>query len=379
MNNKEKRSSAIIIFITSLSFFLSYFSRIAWGIVSVYSSLKPTEVQDSIIFSLFFIGYVIVQIPSGFIANSYPKITSVTSLLGLSFASFLSGYANSITFEYFSSLLMGLFAGWIYPTTIKILSCRFSGKELPVAIGYYSLAWPLSIVLSGITLPYLSINFGWRFPYYLISMISFLTALSYLLIPIKKSKIERKSIFTVARNRNVIIVSFSGFLFFLSYWIITLYTYKYFLTLGMNSYIAGLAYSMLALAGIPSTIIAGYIIRRVGIKNSLTFFEGIYGLLTLNLSYYLSIIQVFIVACTMGFVRFIITPANSSAVSMIDRKNAGSISGFANFFWQSSGIVAPLFASMVIASLGFKILWLFSGFIIILSSTIYLFLLKIKE
>ena len=322
---------------------------------------------------------MIVQIPSGFIANSYPKITSVTSLLGLSFASFLSGYANSITFEYFSSLLMGLFAGWIYPTTIKILSCRFSGKELPVAIGYYSLAWPLSIVLSGITLPYLSINLGWRFPYYLISMISFLTALSYLLIPIKKSKIERKSIFTVARNRNVIIVSFSGFLFFLSYWIITLYTYKYFLTLGMNSYIAGLAYSMLALAGIPSTIIAGYIIRRVGIKNSLTFFEGIYGLLTLNLSYYLSIIQVFIVACTMGFVRFIITPANSSAVSMIDRKNAGSISGFANFFWQSSGIVAPLFASMVIASLGFKILWLFSGFIIILSSTIYLFLLKIKE
>jgi len=378
MNNKEKRSSAIIIFVTSLSFFLSYFSRIAWGIVSVYSSLKPTEVQDSIIFSLFFIGYVIVQIPSGFIANSYPKITSVTSLLGLSFASFLSGYANSITFEYFSSLLMGLFAGWIYPTTIKILSCRFSGKELPVAIGYYSLAWPLSIVLSGITLPYLSINFGWRFPNYLISMISFLTALSYLLIPIKKSKIERKSIFTVARNRNVIIVSFSGFLFFLSYWIITLYTYKYFLTLGMNSYIAGLAYSMLALAGIPSTIIAGYIIRRVGIKNSLTFFEGIYGLLTLNLSYYLSIIQVFIVACTMGFVRFIITPANSSAVSMIDRKNAGSISGFANFFWQSSGIVAPLFASMVIASLGFKILWLFSEFIII-SSTIYLFLLKIKE
>jgi hypothetical protein len=34
---------------------------------------------------------------------------------------------------------------------------------------------------------------------------------------------------------------------------------------------------------------------------------------------------------------------------------------------------------MVIASLGFKILWLFSGFIIILSSTIYLFLLKINE
>ncbi|MFP3400528.1 MFS transporter [Acidianus sp.] len=378
MKSKELES-VLIIFITSLSFFLSYFSRIAWSIVSVYSSLKPTELQDSIIFSLFFIGYVIVQIPSGFIANSYPKVTSMTSLLGLSFASFLSGYANSIAFEYFSSLLMGLFAGWIYPTTIRILSCKFSGKELPIAIGYYSLAWPLSIVLAGVTLPYLSINFGWRFPYYLISIISLFTALSYLPMPIKNSKIERKSLFLVAKNRNVLIVSFSGFLFFLSYWIITLYAYKYFLTLGMNSYIAGLTYSMLALAGIPSTVIAGYIIRKIGIKNSLAFFEGIYGLLTFNFSYYLSMIQIFIIASIMGFVRFIITPANSSAVSVIDIKNAGSVSGFANFFWQSSGILAPLIASIIITSLGFKLLWLFSGFIIILSSIIYLFLLKIKE
>lgn len=326
--------------------------------------------QDSIIFSLFFIGYVIVQIPSGFIANGYPKVTSIISLLGLSFASFLSGYANSIVFEYFSSILMGLFAGWIYPTTVRILSCKFSGKELPIAIGYYSLAWPLSIVLAGVTLPYLSINFGWGFPYYLISIISLFTALSYLPMPIKNSKIERKSLFLVAKNRNVIIVSFSGFLFFLSYWIITLYAYKYFLTLGMNSYIAGLTYSMLALAGIPSTVIAGYIIIKIGIKNSLAFFEGIYGLLT----FYLSLIQIFIIASIMGFVRFIITPANSSAVSVIDRKNAGSVSGFANF-----GILAPLIASIIITSLGFKLLWLFSGFIIILSSTIYLFLLKIKE
>ncbi len=374
-----KKREIPVIFVTSLSFFLSYFSRITWSIVSVYSSLKPTELQDGIIFSLFFIGYVVVQIPSGLIANSYPKVTSLVSLLGLSFSSFLSGYANSINLEYFASILMGLFAGWIYPTTIRILSCKFSGRDLPIAIGYYSLAWPLSIVLSGVILPYLSLHFSWRFPYYLISVISLLASLSYLPMHIKSSKIERKSLFTVAKNKSVLIVSFSGFLFFLSYWVITLYAYKYFLILGMNAYLAGFAYSMLALTGIPSTIISGYIIRKIGIKNSLTLFEGIYGFLTLNLSYYLSLIQIFIVASIMGFVRFIITPANSSAVSTIDRKNAGSVSGFANFFWQSSGILAPLIASMIITSIGFNLLWLISGFVIILSSIIYLFLLKIKE
>lgn len=58
-----------IIFLTSVSFFLSYFSRIAWSIVSVYSSLKPTAVEDGIIFSLFFLGYIIVQIPAGIISD----------------------------------------------------------------------------------------------------------------------------------------------------------------------------------------------------------------------------------------------------------------------------------------------------------------------
>jgi MFS family permease len=58
-----------IIFLTSASFFMSYFSRIAWSIVSVYSNWKLTEIEDSIIFSLFFIGYILVQLPAGFLSD----------------------------------------------------------------------------------------------------------------------------------------------------------------------------------------------------------------------------------------------------------------------------------------------------------------------
>ena len=367
----------LIVFITSTSFFLSYFSRIAWSIVSVYSSLRPTQIEDSVVFSLFFVGYVVVQIPAGIVSNKFPRAVGLISLLGLAISSFISGISTNILEEYLASLLMGLSAGWIYPTTIKILSASFNRSELPVAIGYYSLAWPLSIVLSGLVLPFISIDVSWRWAYYLIAIISLLIALSYLPLNVKVEENRNGGVFTLVKNRDVVTVSLSGFLFFLSYWIITLYAYKYFLNIGLGPYVAGLAYSLLALAGIPSTVIAGYIIKGIGVRNTLSLFESIYGTLTIALAYFITSVQIMLIATVMGFVRFIITPANSSAVSLIDSKNAGSISGFANFFWQSSGIVAPIIASLVIFTLGFHLLWVICGLIILASATSYFILLRI--
>lgn len=270
---------------------------------------------------------------------------------------------------------MGLSAGWIYPVTIKILSLSFLKNELPITIGYYSLAWPLSIILAGLLLPFISINLGWRMSYYLISVICFVVSLLYLTVKVESVKGGSK--FETIRDRSVLTVSFAGFLFFLSYWIITLYAYKYFLYIGLNAYVAGFAYSLLALAGIPSTILAGYIIRKIGVKNTLSLFEGIYGILTLSLSLIISPIGIMVTSALMGFVRFVITPANSSAVSLIGKDKAGSVSGFANFFWQSSGIIALILASYIILNFSYFILWLIAGGVIIISAILYYALLRI--
>ncbi len=370
---------SLIILITSSSFFLSYFSRLAWSIVSTYSSLKPNTIQDSLIYSLFFIGYVIVQIPAGIVSDKVkPSTIAFISLFGLSITSFLSGIANSIFIEYISSLFMGLSAGWIYPVTIKTLSITFKNKnEQAVAIGYYSLAWPLSIVLAGIVLPRISIEFGWRYSYYMISILSLIFSISYLIYLRGIPNEGTKSKFIIVKDKNVIIISLAGFLFFLSYWSITLYAYKYFISLGISSYTSGYLYSLLALAGLPATIVAGYIIRKIGVKTTLVFFEFVYGLLTMLLSAFFRPDLLGIVATLMGFVRFVITPANSTAVSFVGKEKAGSVTGFANFFWQSSGIFSPIISEYIILNLNYKDLWIFSGLIIIVSSILYYIFLKI--
>jgi len=375
-NNLKK---SLIIFITSSSFFLSYFSRLAWSIVSTYSTLKPTTIQDSLIYSLFFLGYVIVQIPAGLVSDKVkPSLIAFISLIGLSVASFISAISNSIFIEYISSFFMGISAGWIYPVTIKTLSIAFKDKnEQAVAIGYYSLAWPLSIVLAGVILPGISIEFSWRYSYYLISILSLIFSLLYLIYLKNIPYEDTRTRFFIVKDRNIIIISLAGFLFFLSYWSITLYAYKYFINLGISSYISGYLYSLLALAGLPATIIAGYIIRKIGVKISLVLFEFIYGILTMLLSVFLRPDLLAVIATLMGFVRFIITPANSTAVSFVGKNKAGSVTGFANFFWQSSGIFSPIISQYIILNTGYKDLWIFSGIIIIFSSILYYVFLKI--
>lgn len=366
-----------IIFLSSAAFFLSYFSRITWSIVSAYSSLKPTIPEDSLIFSLFFLGYVIVQLPSGILSDMLsPRIITVLSLTSLSLSLFLSGIANNIRIEYVASLLMGLSAGWIYPATIKILSITYNGKDLAVAIGYYSLAWPLSITLSGLILPYISINLGWRSSYFLLTILGISIAIGFLILHTSSER-ERKKQQLLLLNINVAIVSIAGFLFFSSYWIITLYSYKYFLSVIHNPYIAGVAYSLLAAAGIPSTIVSGYIINKLGVKNTLFLFEILYGIMVIIMAFSLIPALILLTATIMGFIRFVITPANSTAVSVIGKEKAGAVTGTANLFWQSSGIVAPLIASYLITNFSYFILWIFSSILIIISSLIYLGL-KIK-
>lgn len=369
-----------VVGIASASFFLSYFSRLAWSIVSAYSSLRPTVVENSVVFSLFFVGYVIVQLPSGLISDrADPRRVVAAALMGLAASSIISGLGNNMSVEYAASFLMGFSAGWIYPGTVKLIAANFEGRELPVAMGYYSLAWPLSIVLAGAVLPFISTSLGWRWAYYIIGAAAIaVSSLCLIVDGASPPRAGRTSVdFSAFKSRNAIVVSLSGFLFFLSYWIITLYAYDYFLALGFGDYLAGLAYSLLALLGIPSTAAAGYIIGKLNVKNTLVVFEAIYGVLAMLLGA-LKGVWIIAVAAAMGFVRFVITPANSTAVSLIGKERAGSIAGLANLFWQLSGAVAPGVAAYLLLALGYRYLWFFSGFVILASALIYQILLDLR-
>ncbi|MBW9141792.1 MAG: MFS transporter [Candidatus Aramenus sp.] len=366
-----------VVALSATAFFLSYFSRLAWSILSPFSSLKPTIQDDGIIFALFFVGYILVQIPAGILSDTvdYREIIFF-SLLGIFASSLASGLAENMLQEFISSFVMGFSAGWIYPVTVKMISNFFKGKELAIAMGYYSLAWPLSLVLAGDLLPFVGVYLGWRWGYFLISAASAITAAYSLRIP---RAIPRKSHgFTVIKNRNVMMLSLGGFLFFLSYWSIALYLYKYLLGVLENPYLSGVIYSLTALPGIISTVISGKIINALGVRKVLALLVSFYGVLIILIPLTYVALTLGIIASLMGLIRFIITPANSTAIAQIGKEKSGSVSGFVNFFWQSSGIFSSSLSALVISSIGFRYLWVIMGFVTV-SSALFYALIKVQE
>ncbi|WP_253823050.1 MFS transporter [Acidianus sp. RZ1] len=360
-----------IVAISSASFFLSYFSRLTWSVVSTFSPFHPTVQEDGTVFSLFFVGYIIVQLPAGILADKIGTRTLLFfSLTGIGLSSLATGLAPNIEYEYLFSFLMGLSAGWVYPITVKMISSSFSGNNLGWAMGIYSIAWPLSIVLVGAILPVISIIIGWYSGYFLIFIISII--LAFLSLKINMNSISKSNSFSIIISKNVLLVSLAGFLFFTSYWSIALYIYKYFVLITANPYISGVLYSLTALVGIFSTIIAGWFISKLGVRNTLSSFVAIYGflILLLPLSYNPALLGV--LSSLMGFVRFIITPANSAILATIGKENTGSVSGTANLIWQSSGIFASYFTAIVITNLGYSDLWIIMGIFTLLASIIYL-------
>ena len=365
---------SLILFLCSASFFIGYFARLSWGVLSAYSTLTHSIYDDGIIFSLFFAGYVITQIPSGFLADRIaPKTIIAIALFGLSCATWLSGAAWTIEIEMVASFATGLTAGFVYSPTVKILASTFSGDELSVAIGYYSFAFPLPILLTGLTLPPLASAVGWRAPYYILAVVSLLLGLLIFVTGNLKTNREKVDIL-IFKDRNVILLASAGFVFFFAYWLLALYSYLYLLTLHLSKIEAGVVYSMLALAGLPSTLVSGHIMRRFGPKLTLSVSVVTYAFLLLLFSFCNDIWTLMAVSCAMGFFRFIITPASTSVAALVGAlrgEEVGSVNGITNFFSQASGTVGPLVASFLILSFGYNTVWVAAFAFSFLAAVLY--------
>jgi MFS family permease len=342
------------------AFFLSYYSRLAWSVLSTYSSLRPTPYEDGLIFSIFFAAYIAVQIPAGLVSDAIdPKKVLVMALLGLAASSVLGGAAGTIWVEYIGSLFMGFSAGWIYPTTIKLLSTNFEGRGLARAMGYYSLAWPVSIILLGVGLPTAAEDLGWRWGYYLIGVASFAVALAAAMLMEDVRRRDNGGLdLRVLASRNVALLSIGGFLFYYAYWAFAFYAYDYLRSIGMSGILAGEIYSMTAAAGIASTVITGYLIGRIGLWRTFLIAIPLYGLTILGFAVLRAPIWLAAVALAMGFFRFMVTPANSTLAGVIGGPGrSGSVTGAANFFWQLSGVIAGSASPLIFVSMGYVSLW----------------------
>jgi MFS family permease len=115
-------------------------------------------------FGIFFFGYVLLQIPGGYLASRWSPKKLVTLFLVLwGLAAISCGLVK--TFRQFELVrfLLGVAESAVYPTTLVLLANWFPKAERARATGYWNLCQPMAVALSAPLTGWLLATQGWKF------------------------------------------------------------------------------------------------------------------------------------------------------------------------------------------------------------------------
>jgi MFS family permease len=138
-------------------------TNISQALPAMQRDLGMNPVQAGMVAGVFFWGYLLLQIPGGYLASHWSTKRFVSILLivwGLCAVG--CGLARSWRELWLLRLFLGVAEGGMYPATLVLLSHWFPRKERARANALFSIALPLSLVVSAPLSGWLLDRWNWR-------------------------------------------------------------------------------------------------------------------------------------------------------------------------------------------------------------------------
>jgi MFS family permease len=154
-----------IIPVATIMYAVAFINRtnIALALPSMSRDLHMSSVQAGTIAGIFFWGYLILQVPGGYLASRWSTKRFVSILLLVwGCCAVGCGLVENWRQLWVMRLLLGVAEGGMYPATLVLLSHWFPHKERARANAWFSLALPLSLVVSSPLSGWLLDRWNWR-------------------------------------------------------------------------------------------------------------------------------------------------------------------------------------------------------------------------
>ncbi|MBS4538101.1 MFS transporter [Clostridium sp. D2Q-11] len=169
-----------------MAYVIVFFHRVAAGVVrqELINSFNITDVEFGNFGAMYFYPYMLMQIPSGILADTLGarKTVSVGIILA-GIGSLIFGFAPNITFAYIGRLTVGLGVSVVFISTLKILSQWFKPDEFGRMSGLTSFIGNGGALLAQYPLVVLVAAIGWRKSFSVIGGISVIIAIvTYILV-----------------------------------------------------------------------------------------------------------------------------------------------------------------------------------------------------
>ncbi|MDL2259252.1 MFS transporter [Deltaproteobacteria bacterium OttesenSCG-928-K17] len=362
----------IIAALAATSFIMAFISRFAWPpmipVVAPVMNINTTEAMAYM--SVFYIGYVVTQIPGGILADRFgPRLVLSVAMAIQGIGTLGIGLTDNYQVGFMLRLLCGLGAGCVYSSCLKAIVTWFSPAQRGLAIGILMTSPTLGIALPNLIMPILNESMGWQGAFRTLG-IAILIFSVLTLAMMKEVKTvaagPRKSFIVglkyVLSNKNILLVSLAGFSLIWCQIGFGSIANKYMTdALSFSLAEAGRVMTAFGLIGILMPSLAGYLCGKfpAGKKWMLIMchvlliaFLLIFGQLSTMTA---CLVVASVLGCLMGFANPI--------YSVVIAENAGpewaaTAGGVGNCIFQIAAILSPLAIGMARdATGGFGLTW----------------------
>lgn len=367
-NSVESINKNLILTLLFLGWCVGNLNRfsINYAILGISKDFVLSASTQGFIMSSFFLGYALMQVPGGWLADKFgPKNVLVSSILTWSLFAVLSGMAWSSSSLIAFRFLLGLSLGAFYPTAVKTISQVFPRNEQGKAISIFLVSGVIISVISSILFAWIIGKMGWHALFYIIAVTGVIMAAIYL--PILKLPVTIQNVVEIQDTNNpknsalkqVIKVPFvwsmclAGFCVSLITWGINSWIPTYLVQARHLSLMtAGKWQMMPAILGLFAMLASGFLtdkLRMETVRTS-TIVLSILVAFSIFIMFRTSSLTLFFIleGITIACVTALFVIINSMIMKQFSSEVTGSAIGLVNFGSQAGSFTAPFVIGIIV-------------------------------
>lgn len=362
MNQRMTQFS--VLFVVWTAFLLSFVDRLAWPPIIPLASadLGITATQAGGFMTAFYIGYVITQLPGGYLTDrlGYRRVLLVSFLVMGSFTAAM-GLVETYASGFALRILAGMGSGAVFSASVRAIFDWFPGKTRGTAMGFFMTASSLGVSVVNLFVPTVSQTYGWHTAFYIAGLFPIIGfVIAYFLLKERTPKAKQsgtgrpflQDLKVLIRNRNFMLLGVAGFCAMWATWGIATWANTYMnKQLHLSLVEAGYIMSMFGLAAILCKPIIGILSDLSGGRHKLllTIVLGLFGPILIWFGANQNPNFVYFLAILLGIAAYIYSPIMNTMVGeSVEPALVGTATGFVNTIWQLGSLLSPLVIGAVI-------------------------------
>jgi len=366
--NLKAANSKMILMVLFCGWIVSYIDRttISLAIVQIGNDLSLDASKLGIVLSAFFMGYALMQIPGGWLADRFgSRRVIIVAVLIWSIFTALTGLAWSLTSLILIRFLFGMGEGGYPAASTKAISDYFPTDKRTKAQSTMMSSNALGGALAPIICAPLLVAFGWRHVFWIVSLLGIAIIVWFLLVTRQKGeyssseqkyKPAKQEYKELLRNSYLWKVVLIFFFVNITNWGLSSWMPSYLMqAMGIDLKSVGI------LSAIPSffmalgMVISGRVINKIGNYAKYGVIAGVFivGVLLYLMTFVSSIVQVIIYqSIAFTFMSFIMSFIFTLPHRIMKQKVVGTAFGILNFGGQAAGILSPMIMGALISASG---------------------------